>query len=87
MARVVADVVGANTAFVTQAPRRERLSLGPRRRLPFARDDLERDVEAVPLVEREPDGTGASAPERAHGPIAAENELLGGWDSREGRHR
>ena len=87
VARVVAHVVRANTAFVTQAACCERLSLGPRGRLSFARDDLERDVEPVPLVEREPDGAGASAPERAHGPIAAENELLGGWDSRDGRHR
>ena len=87
VARVVTDVVRANTAFVTQAAGRERLSLGPRRRLSFARDDLQRDVEPVALVEREPDGAGASAPERAHGPIAAENELLGGWDSRDGRHR
>ena len=87
MARVVPDVVRANTPFVTQAPCCERLSLGPRRRFSFAGDDLERDVEAVPLVECEPDGAGASAPERAHGPIAAENELLGGWDSCDGRHR
>ena len=87
MARVVPHVVRANTPFVTQAACCERLSLGPRRRLSFAGDDLERDVEAVPLVECEPDGAGASAPERAHGPIAAENELLGGWDSCDGRHR
>ena len=87
VARVVTDVVRANAAVVAQAACGERLALGARGRLALARDDLQRDVEAVPLVECEPDRAGAAAPERAHGSIAPENELLGGRDGRDGRHR
>jgi hypothetical protein len=86
VARVVADVVRAHAAIVAEPPGRERLTLGARRRLPFARDDLERDVEARPLVAREPDGARPAAAERANRPVAAEDELGGGRSERDGRH-
>ena len=85
--RVVADVVRAHAAVVTQSAGGKGLTLGSRGRLSLARDDLQRDVEAVLLVEGEPDRTGASGSERSHGPIAPENELLGGWDERDRGHR
>ena len=79
MACVVADVVRADAAIVPQPARGERLALRACGCLTLAGDDLQRDVEAVPLVEREPDGPRAAASERTHGPVAPENELLGGW--------
>ena len=87
VSRVVADVVGAHAAVVAQAAGCERLSLRACGRLAFARNDLERDVEAVLLVEREPDGARAARSERSHGPVAPEDELLSGRDGRDGRHR
>ncbi len=85
--RVVADVVGTHAAVVAQPAGGERLALRTSSRLALARDDLQRDVEPVLLVEREPDGARATGSERPHGPIAAEDELLGGRDSRDGGHR
>ena len=61
---------------------RQRLALGPRRRLALARDDLQRDVEAGLLVTRQPDRAGAAAAERAQGPVALRNELAGGKGKR-----
>ena len=87
VSRVVADVVGAHAAVVAQAAGGERLALRACGRLAFAGDDLERDVEAVLLVEREPDRARAAGSERSHGPVAPEHELLSGRDSRDGRHR
>jgi hypothetical protein len=55
VARVPVQPVGAQAALVPQPRRRQRLSLGPRRGLALARDDLQRDVEAGALVTREPD--------------------------------
>ncbi len=86
VAGVVADVVRAHAAVVAQTARGERLALRARGRLPFARDDLQRDVEPRLLVAREPDRAGAPASERADRPVAAEDELSGGGN-REGRHR
>ena len=51
------------------------LALRARGGLPFARDDLERDVELRLLVAGEPDRAGAAAAERLEGPVAAEHEL------------
>ena len=86
VARVVPDVVRAHAAVVTQPPGGERLALGAGSGLPLPRDDLERDVQAAPLVEGEPDRAGAAAPERAHGAIAAEDELSGGRGDGDGGH-
>ena len=52
----------------------------------FARNGHE-PVASSPLVEGEPHGARAAGSEGTHGAIAPENELLGGWDSRDGRHR
>ena len=64
---------------------------GPRarRELPpaFAQDDLERDVQPVPLVEGEPDRARPTRAEGPHGSIAAEDEVLGSWDGSDGGHR
>ena len=87
VARVMADVVRAHAAVVPQSSCRERLALRASGRLPLPRDDLQRDVQARPLVEREPDRARAAASERAHGSVATENEVLGGWDCRNRRHR
>ena len=87
VARVVADVVGPHAPVVPETLGCERLPLGTGSRLPLARDDLERDVESVPLVEREPHRPRAAGPERAHRPVATENEVLGGGNGCDGRHR
>ncbi len=70
---------------MAQAGRRLGLALGARGGFPFARHDLERDVELRLLVAGEPDRAGAAAAERLEGPVAAEHELgegerLGGLD-------
>ena len=65
VAPVPIEPVGAQAALVPQPRRRQRLPLGPCRRLALARDDLQRDVEAGALVTREPDRARAAAPERA----------------------
>ena len=68
---------------VAQPCGRRRLPFGSRVRLPLTRDDLQRDVEAVPLVAGDPDRARPTAPERAQGPISAEDQFTG----REGRDR
>ena len=78
VARVAVEAVGAQAALVAQARRRERLALRARGRLALARDDLERHVEAVLLVAREPDRARAAAAERAQGPVALGDELARG---------
>ena len=65
VARVVADVVGTDAAIVAEPPRGEGLALGTSGRFALARDDLERDVEPVPLVEGEPDRARPTRAERA----------------------
>ncbi len=87
MPGVVADVVRAHAPVVAEAAGGERLALGPCGGLSLARDDLQRDVEAVLLVEGEPDGARRTRSEGSHGPIAPENELLGGWNGRDRGHR
>src|SRR5215217_7286439 len=54
------------------------LALGARAGFPLARDDLERDVEAVALVACEPDRAGASASEWPDRPVTTEDQLAGG---------
>ncbi len=54
VARIVADVVRTHAAVVPQPACRHGLPLGAGSRLALPRDDLQRDIEAVPLVEREP---------------------------------
>ena len=51
--------------------------------LALAGDDLERDLEARPLVAGQPDRAGAAAAERLQGPVAVEDERCG----RGGRRR
>ena len=73
--RVVREAVRAEAGRMAQARRGLGLALGARRGFPFARDDLERDVEARLLVAGEPDRAGAAAAERPERPVAAEDEL------------
>ncbi len=54
---VGAEAVRAQAALVSEPCSGLRLALGAIRRLPFARDDLERHVEPVSLVARKPDRT------------------------------
>ena len=77
VACVMAYVVRPHAAIVPEAARGKSLALGPCSRFPFSRDDLERDIQTVAFVEREPDRAGAATPERAHRAVTAENELLG----------
>ena len=86
VARVVSDVVRAHAALVAQPACRLSLALGPRGGLALARDDLQRDVEAVALVAGEPDRARSAASEGPHRAIAAEDELVGRWGDRDGRH-
>jgi hypothetical protein len=93
--RVGAEPVGPEAALVPEPGGRFSLALRAVRSLPFARDDLERHVQPVALVAREPDRAGAAAAEWAQRPIAVEDELpawermsSGGHDfSRVGRRR
>ena len=62
-------------ARVPQRGRRARLALGPVARLALARDDLQRDVEAAPLVAREPDLAHAAGAQRPQRPVPAEDEV------------
>src|SRR5205807_2589524 len=71
--RVAPEGVCAETRGMAQLCGGLRLTLGPRSRLALARDDLERDVESRLLVAREPDRAGASATQRAQGPVAVED--------------
>ena len=75
VAAVAAEVVGAQAALVAEPRGRLRLALRARSRLALARDDLERDLEAGPLVAGEPDRARAAAAERPERPVAVEDEL------------
>ena len=55
---------------------RLRLALGARGRLALARDHLQRDVEAAPLVAREPDVAHPSRAQRPQRPVPSEDQLL-----------
>ncbi len=72
---VGAEAVRAQTAFVPQPGGRFCLAFGAVRGLALPRNDLERDVEPVPLVPREPDGAGTAAAKRAERAVAVEDEL------------
>ena len=76
MPRVGAETVGAQAALVPQAGRRLGLALRAMGRLALAGDDLERDVEPVVLVAREPHGARAAAAQRAQRPVAVEDQFL-----------
>src|SRR4029453_3945680 len=81
---VVAGVgVGPQTPWMAQPRGRFRLALRAPPGLALARDDLQRDVEAVRLVARKPNGARAAAPQRPQGAVAAKDELTG----RKGRDR
>ena len=75
VARLRVDPLAARMAELRG---RARLALGARAGLALARDDLERDVEAVALVACEPHRAGASAAERPDRPVATEDQLAGG---------
>ena len=83
VAAVALERVGAQTVLVAQARSCKRLALGSRRGLALARDDLQRDVEAVALVAGEPDRARAAAAERPERPVAVDDELACG--ERQGR--
>ena len=87
VARVVSHVVGADAAVMSKPARREGLAFGTSSRLALPRDDLERDVESVSLVEGEPDRARAAASERPHRAVSAEDELLGRGGKSDRRHR
>ena len=76
--RVAAEPVRAQAGGMAQLRGRLRLALGPHGRLALARDDLQRDVEARPLVAGEPHRARAAAAERPQGPVAVEDELDAG---------
>ena len=67
VAGVAAEVVGAHTALVPQPRGGLHLPARPGGALPFARDDLERDLEARALVVGEPHGARASRPSGLRG--------------------
>ena len=74
VARVSAEVVGAHAALVTQPRGGLHLPARARGALALARDDLERHLEARPLVVGQPDRAGAAPAERLQGPVAVEDE-------------
>ncbi len=76
--RVAAEPVRAQAGGMAQVRGRLGLALGPHGRLALPRDDLQRDVEARPLVAGEPDRARAAAAERPQGPVAVEDELDAG---------
>src|SRR6266550_9288797 len=76
--RVAAEPVRAQAGGMAQLRGRLGLALGPHGRLALARDDLQRDVEARPLVAGEPHRARAAAAERPQGPVAVEDELDAG---------
>ena len=78
---IPAEAVRALAGGVTEPRRGLRLSFGAGGRLALARDDLERDVEAVLLVFRQPDRARAAAPEGPQGPVAPEHKVAldEGW--------
>jgi hypothetical protein len=69
--------IRAQAPRMAESCRRLGLALGSGARLPFAGDDLQRDVEAVRLVTGEPNRARAAAAERLQRPVAAEHELTG----------
>ena len=75
VAGVAAEVVGADAARVAQPRGGFHLALGARSALALAGDDLEGDVEAGPLVPRQPDRARAAAAERPQRAVAVEDEL------------
>ena len=75
VAGVGAEAVRAQAALVPEPRGRFRLTLCAVCRLSLAWDDLERHVEPVALVAREPDRAGAAAAERAQRAVAVEHEL------------
>ena len=78
---IASKAVGALARGMAKPCRRFRLPFRARRGLPLARDDLQRDVQAVLLVPSEPHRPGSAAPERSQRPVPTEDELaLGkGW--------
>ena len=67
MTGVGPEAIRAQAALVTEPRSGLGLTFGALRRLSFPRNDLERDVEPVPLVPGEPDRAGATAAERPDG--------------------
>ena len=86
VAAVAAEVVGPDAALVAEPRSRLHLACGPRRALPLARDDLERDLEPGALVPGEPDRAGPATTERPQGPVAVEDEVGSGKGVRGARH-
>ena len=74
MAAVAAEVVRPHAALVAQTGGGLHLTGRPRRALPLARHDLQRDVEACLLVARQPDRARAAASERLERAIPVEDE-------------
>jgi hypothetical protein len=74
---VAVERVGAEAPRVAQPCSRLGLAFSAGASLAFARDDLQRDVETIGLIAREPDRARAAAPERPQGPVPAEDELTG----------
>src|SRR6185437_14259396 len=72
--RIPREGIGPEAARMPELGRGGSLALGARGGLPFAGDDLQRDVEARLLVAGEPHRARAAAPERAEGPVAIQNE-------------
>jgi hypothetical protein len=87
MARVAAEVVGADAAFVAEPGRCLHLARRARCPLSLTWNDLERDLEPRLLVPGEPDRSRAPATERLEGSIAVENERSIGDCEGCGRHR
>ena len=87
VARVAAEVVGADASFVAQPGRGFHLARRARRALSLTGNDLERDLEPGLLVPREPDRSRAPATERLERPIAVEDERSIGECEGCGRHR
>ena len=73
---VAVDGEYAGAIPVAEPGHGNRLPLGAGARLALLRDDLERDVPTLSFVPGEPHRAGATAPERAQRPIAAEDELV-----------
>ncbi len=74
--RVVCQRPDALAAWMAQRRRGSRFALGPMPRLALAGDDLQCDVEAGPLVPRQPDMAHPARAERADRPIPAEEEVV-----------
>ena len=72
---VGAEPVRAQAALVPEPGGRLGLAFGAVRGLALPGNDLQRDVEPVPLVPREPDRAGTAAAKRAERAVAVEDEL------------